>query len=263
MSNCYMEYNIPFFTKRLIIVTDIHNCHIEWHGITNEDRMKLFCDTMKDEYQRQRFDGIISLGDYSLDFWKWSIGGSYLWDEPVSRTAEFVDKYRSEMPTDFYMIPGNHEQYGHEDWERITGYPREYSIVWGEVVFVMLDTFGGELDPKENHDGSYTGINVELLKTVIERHHDKKIILCMHDLVPLNESEEARELILSERRIVCAFTGHTHKNNVQFLDEKWRFLPVVYCGDFSYTGGSPNKNWGYRMLELNPNGFSTTYVRVQ
>ena len=262
MGNCYREYNIPFFTKRLVIVTDIHNCHIEWHGTSNEDRMKLLCDTMNKAYDGQRFDGIISLGDYSLDFWKWNVGGSYLWDEPVSRTEEFVKKYRPEMPTEFFMIPGNHEQYGHDDWERITGYPREYSIVWGDTVLVMLDTFGGELDPDENHDGFYTGINVDLLKSVLERHPDKKVMLCMHDLVPLNESEEARELILSERRIVCAFTGHTHKNNVQFLDEKWRFLPVVYCGDFSYTGGSNAKNWGYRVLAFDGNAITTNYVRV-
>ena len=160
------------------------------------------------------------------------------------------------------MIPGNHEQYGNADWERITGYPREYSVVWGDTVFIMLDTFGGGLDPKENHDGVYTGINTELVKEVLNRHKDKKIVLCMHDLIPKYESEAARELVLTEPRIACAFTGHTHKNNVQLLDEAWHFLPIIYCGDFSYTGGSSEKNWGYRILELNEKGMSTTYVRV-
>ena len=257
------EFNLNFEKKRLVIVTDVHNCHLIWHEMPTEERMELLCRTMQNEYETGGYDAILSLGDYSLDHWRWQDGGSYLWDPPVSRTEEFVRLYRQKMPTDFYMIPGNHEQYGNETWEKITGYPREYSIVWGDTVFAMLDTFGGKLDPKENHDGAYTGINVSLVKEILKKHPDKRVVLCLHDLIPRYESEEARELILSERRIVCAFSGHTHKNNVQLLDEGWRFFPVIYCGDFSYNGGGDkSKNWGYRTVEFNDKGLSTTYVKV-
>ena len=262
MAKDFKEYSIDFNFERIVIVTDIHNCHLNWYNTPTEDRMELLCSSMKEECEKRPFDAILSLGDFSLDFWKYNVGGSYLWDPPISRTAEFVTEYRAKMPTEFFMIPGNHEQYGNETWEKITGYPREYSVVWGDTVFVMLDTFGGNLDPKENHDGAYTGINVDFVKSVLERHSEKRIVLCAHDIIPKYESDEARNLIASESRIACAFVGHTHKNNVQLLGADWRFFPLIYCGDFSYSDvRDKEKNWGYRTLEFNENGMSTLYVK--
>ncbi len=261
--NQYRVYTIPCDAKRLILVTDIHHCNSNWYGETSDARMALLCRSMQDEYARKAYDAILSLGDYSLDFWAWNEGGSYLWDPPVSNTEDFVKRYVPQMPTDFYMIPGNHEQYSEETWETITGMPREYVIVYGEYVFVMLDTFAGELDPIVNHDGCYTGINTALLSEVLKDHPDKKIVLCAHDLYVHKESEEARALILENPNIICAFTGHRHTDNTLILPDFWRCLPVFYCGDFSYHDGSrKDKNWGYRVLDLTHAALSTEYVRV-
>lgn len=262
MSNTYKEYKIDKKAGRILLVTDIHNCHIDWHETSTADRMNMLCKTLKAEYERNPYDAILSLGDYSLDFWKWDIGGSFLFDPPVSNTNAFVEKYVSEIPTDFFMIPGNHEQYGNERWKKITGRPREYVITYGDTVFVMLDTFAGNLDPSENHDGVYTGINVSLLSEILNNYSDKKVMLCAHDIIILKESDSARELIAGENRIICAFAGHTHRDNTLILPESWRRLPVFYCGDFSYNGGrNREKNWGYRVLDLSSESISTEYVR--
>jgi predicted phosphodiesterase len=259
----YKTYTIPAEAGRLILVTDIHCCHAAWYGVDNADRMELLCKTLQEEFEAKPYDAILSLGDYSLDFWAWEEGGSYLWDPPVSRTAEFVTTYVPRMPADFYMIPGNHEQYGDKTWQKITGFPREYVILYGEYVFVMLDTFAGELDPTVNHDGCYTGINVELLTAVLRDHPHKKVILCAHDLYIKRESEAARELILEHPNILCAFTGHTHRDNTVILPDAWRNLPLIYCGDFSYCDGSrKDKNWGYRTLSLMGGALSTEYLRA-
>lgn len=259
----YQTYTVSRRENRLLLVTDVHNCNIDWYGVTAEERLSLMCGCFTKHYERQPYDAILSLGDYSLDFWKWNEGGSYLWNPPVSRTEEFVRKFVPQMPTEFFMIPGNHEQYSHTDWQRIVGRPREYAIVYGDCVFAMLDTFSGNLDPTENHDGCYTCINVEFLSAVLRDHSDKRIILCAHDIIPTQESDEARELIASEPRIVCAFAGHIHRHNTVLLPESWRHLPVYYCGDFSYNGGGTgDKNWGYRLLELSGDTLSTEYIRV-
>ncbi len=259
----YKTYTVNREADRLLFVTDIHHCHGDWYGEKSSDRMELLCKSLREEHERKPYDAILSLGDYSLDFWAWSEGGSYLWDPPVSNTDAFVKTYVPQMPTDFYMIPGNHEQYGHEDWLKITGMPREYVIIYGDYVFVMLDTFAGELDPKVNHDGYYTGINTELLTQVLEDHPDKKIILCAHDLYIRRESEAARALILENKNILCALAGHTHRDNTLILPESWRCLPVFYCGDFSYNDSrQKEKNWGYRMLDFSHAAISTEYVRV-
>ena len=259
----YQTYTVNVEAKRLLFVTDIHNCHFDWCNTSNQKRMELLCKCLREEYKKQPYDAILSLGDYSLDFWAWREGGSFLWETPVSNTDGFVKKYVPQMPVDFYMIPGNHEQYGNEAWSKIVGKPREYVILYGEDVFVMLDTFAGHLDPKENHDGDYTGINTDLLSQVLKDHPDKRIFLCAHDLRVPQEGESSRDLIYENRRIICAFTGHTHRDNTLPLPESWRCLPLFYCGDFSYNGKSQEiKNWGYRILDLSGEALSTEYIRV-
>ena len=63
--------------------------------------------------------------------------------------------------------------------------------------------------------------------------------------------------------MICAFTGHTHRDNTLILSDSWRCLPVFYCGDFSYNSGrQQEKNWGYRILDLSGDAISTEYVRV-
>lgn len=260
----YREYCIEDTSNnRVVIITDIHNCHIDWHEMPNYDRMNLMCHILNEEYNKRPFDGLLSLGDYSLDFWKWDIGGSCLWDEPVSRTEDFVKRFVNKLPLKLFMIPGNHEQYGNDDWERITGFPREYVLTYGNYVFIMLDTFGGGLSPAENHDGVYTGINTELVSEVLKTHPDKKIILCAHDIIPAKESDDAREIICNNSRIICGFTGHTHRDNTVILPDDWRNMPVFYCGDFSYNQGhNHEKNWGYRVIDFTDGKFSTEYVRI-
>ena len=260
----YTEYIIENTkNSKVLIITDIHNCHKDFHEKPNELRMNVLCDELQAEYEREQYDLILCLGDYSLDFWAWDEGGSYLKNPPISYTEDFIKRFYLNFPVKAYMIPGNHEQYGETDWRRITGFPREFVVVYGEYVFVMLDTFAGELDPKEDSDGVYTGINTELVKKVLKKHPEKSIILCMHDLIPELESETAMMFIKREERILCAFAGHIHRDNTVLLPNSWRNLPVFYCGDFSYNAGRlKDINWGYRILNLDDNKFSTEYIRV-
>lgn len=257
----YHSERINCNAGRLILVTDVHYCQEAYHNLPAADRMSVLCRSLEREFGLKPYDGILSLGDYSMDHWR--MDGSYLWDPPVSNTEIFAKTYVPQMPADFYMIPGNHEQYGDAKWQEICGRPREYVLLYGAYVIVMLDTFAGELDPTENSDGCYTGINTRLLSRVLEDYPDKKIILCAHDIDPKQESEEARQLICNEKRILCAFAGHMHRDNAVLLPDGWRNLPVFYCGNFSwYWGYQKQKNWGYRILELSEDRFSTEYVRV-
>lgn len=248
----YTEYSIKRTeNNRIAIITDVHNCHIKWYDMENDVRMGYLTEQLNERFKTTPYDAILGLGDYSLDFWGWCEGGSYLWEKPISNTDDFVKRFCSQFPTKTYMIPGNHEQYGEEKWEKITGVKREFAVVYGDKVFAMCDTFAGDLDPKENSDGTYTGINVEFLKEVLKRHEDKKIYLCMHDLIIEKESEEARQLILENKRIVCAFAGHIHRSMTKILPAEWRNLPVVYCGGYGFNNGT---NWGFTLVDFNFEG---------
>ena len=127
----------------------------------------------------------------------------------------------------------------------------------------MADTFGGDLDPTVNADGTYTGVNTDALKNILNEYPDKKVILCVHDLYPTDESEELKKLIRENNRIICTFAGHIHKSITLILNDEWRNMPVFYCGDYSYCD-DPNKsiNWGFRTLQLD-DGFSTDYITTK
>ena len=88
----YKTYTVNMEAKRLIFVTDIHNCQFDWCNTSNRERMELLCKCLREAYERQPYDAILSLGDYSLDFWAWREGGSFLWKTPVSNTDDFGEK---------------------------------------------------------------------------------------------------------------------------------------------------------------------------
>ena len=262
MSNSVV-YSLNREHDRLIVITDVHHCHPVWHDTASGERMEILVKTLCDANEKAPADAILALGDYSLDFWAWNEGGSALWEKPVRNTETFVREYRSRFPLPCYMIPGNHEQYGPQAWAEITGNPREFALEYGDTLFLMADTFGGGLDPDHDHDGCYTGLNTAFITEMLEAYPEKQVILCAHDLIPEREGEEARKLIFENPRILCAFTGHTHRDNTRLLPAQWRSLPVFYSGDFSYHGGrGGEKNWGYRILELSEKGLSTEYIRV-
>lgn len=278
----YSEYIAENTEKgRVLIISDIHNCHKDWNGRKTKERMKLMCDALKKEYDKKPYDCILALGDYSLDFWKWDVGGSWLWNPPVSKTKEFMEEYCNTFPVKTYLIPGNHELYSNEQWCKITGFDREFYIVYKDYVFVMADTFAGDIDPKEHSDGIYSGINRELLKQALNSYPDKKIILFVHYFAPDRESEEVKKIIMAESRIKCIFAGHNHLSTTVFLDDTWRNIPVIFCGNFSYYPESEGEtknyfgkvftsfideadgHWGYRILELNAGNLCTDYVHIK
>ena len=238
------------------------------------------CDALHQEYKTKKYDCILCLGDYSLDFWNYEIGGSYLHTPPMSYTDKFMKTYYPNFPTECYMIPGNHEQYGAKKWKDITGFEREYCLIYGEYIFIMLDTFSVNLDPTENSDGVYSGVNAEFIQYISEKYQDKKIILFAHYFDPKKESKETQDLIIKNTNIQCIFVGHRHISTTVFLDETWRNFPVFFCGNFSYhrsatTDSSDyygdiffsianNKKieWGYRILDLQGGMLRTDYIHI-
>ena len=135
---------------RVLLASDIHNNNqLNWYGVSNEKRMEMFVSAVNAEHEKQPFDLILLLGDYSLDFWVH--GGSVL-NNGQSNTEDFVKNIASKFPADVpvFYLPGNHEQYGNKAWKKITGNDRFGTVVLGDNVFVMLDTFAGNLDPTGN-----------------------------------------------------------------------------------------------------------------
>ena len=247
---------------RVILTSDLHNCHITWNGMTNEERMADLVRCLEEAKRERSYDMTLCLGDVSLDFWAWNEGGSFLWDPPVSRTAEFMEKIAPVFPQPFCITPGNHEQYAPDDWLRITSQPRE-QIVWrDEAVFVLLDSFSGNLGPAENSDGTYRPVNCALIREALKGAGRRPVFLCSHWFDKDAESDEFRELLRAEERIAALFCGHDHFSYIPFTAEGHR--PILHTGHFSYSGDrDPCRCWrGWRELTVYDDGSWESVYRV-
>ncbi len=252
--------------RRYLIASDIHWCHLEWYGVSNEERMQRFVQHVKEEYEKEPFEALLLLGDYSLDHWKWNIKGCWL-SEGRSNTRLFCDRVlRSlkELGVPMAVIAGNHEQYGKRLWQALTsGFKREDALAVGDVLFILPDTFGADLDPTEHSDGTYCGTNVKFVRAQMEKHPDKKVVLCAHHFEPGRESEEFKTLVREDDRILCLFGGHVHRSKVVELGEEWGNKALLYTGNYSYNGGgqpATESMWGFRDLILTDDGLESRYI---
>lgn len=249
---------------RVMLASDIHNCHAGWYGMSNEERMADLIRCLEEAKKERDYDMTLCLGDVSLDFWAWNEGGSYLWDPPVSRTAEFMEKVKPAFPAPFCITPGNHEQYAPEDWLRITGQEREQTVVTDWAVFVLLDSFSGNLGPRENSDGTYRPVNVSRIREALDLPGDRPVFLLSHWFDFGAESGEFLALLRENPRIAALFCGHDHRSAVEFAPEEAGGRPVLHTGHYSYSGErDPYLAYrGWRELVVREDGSFTSFYRV-
>lgn len=265
---------------RVVLMSDLHDCHIDWYGVTNKDRLDRFIAQYTDYCRQNNVVHTFMLGDYALDFWGWNEGGCYV-NNGTSNTDHFVKNYVSAIPTPVSMIPGNHEQYSDADFVRFTGNHRRSSVTVGDYAFILLDSFGFDLDPKVHSDGTYSPVDVEWVKGEMAKYPGKKFFLCGHHFgvnidmatgdVQLRygrqfdhdeESDAFRKLVREDDRIIALFQGHTHYCAAYKLGEEYGCKYILQTGNYSYSGNKedPGKAfWGWRELILSPEGAVSRY----
>lgn len=222
---------------KFILTSDIHNCHREWFAHSNEERMSDFKKYLDIATSKNQYDASFVLGDVSLDFWVCHEGGSYLQEVSVSNTDKFMKDIAPHLPQPMYITPGNHEQYSHEDWQRFTGQKREQIIPFDGVVFVLCDSFSGNLGPDFHSDGTYLPINCDIIKEALEKYPDSIIFLGSHYFDFEKESEEFKALLEANKdRIKGLFMGHDHRTKVELTPEGAGQIPIMRTGNFSYSG---------------------------
>lgn len=250
-------------SKRIILASDIHLCHADWYGVKAEDRVQKFIDDLKTEYEKQPYEALLLLGDYSLDHWKWQIKGSYI-EKGISYTKRFVDEYLSQLndlPIEIRMIAGNHEQYGEKLYHELTGYHREDVYVTGDWLFILMDTYKGGLDPTENHDGVYTGADMAFIEKQMKAYPDKRVIICSHYVEPWRDAEQFKDL-LRQDRVICLFAGHTHKSEIWHMEEEYGLKKTLFTGQYGEMNSKvlTDSMWGFRELILNDSYIESNYI---
>ena len=249
---------------KVILASDLHYNCANYFGRPFDEGMELLIKDLACEYSVSPYEALLLLGDYSLDFWCYKNYGSYL-NLGISSTKLFVERYLDRLVpknVEVKMIAGNHEQYGEKLFNEITGYNRRDHIVIGNILFILTDTFGLDLDPDFNSDGTYSGANVNDIKKLMSKYQGKKVIICAHHFDMEKESQEFLDLIKNEKSIVCLFSGHEHKSHIKTTGEQNGNKPIVFTGHYSYSGEPNNVRClpGYRVLEFDDNGLTCKYV---
>ena len=112
--------------SRILIASDLHHCELVWYNVQTDDRMQRMIKAFNDEYEKEPYDMLLLLGDYSLDFWICPPFGAFL-NRGLCYTMKFMREVIPHLPkVPIYMIPGNHEQYGNANWKWITGCDRRH-----------------------------------------------------------------------------------------------------------------------------------------
>lgn len=243
--------------KRLLLLSDIHYCQEEYGGISREEKVERLLAQIDAEHKKEPFERILFLGDYSLDHWVWNVKGSWL-TEGKSYAKEFAERYCGRLPAPYYLLPGNHEQFGEELWEKFTGCKRSAIFPVGDYLLVLWDSYGANLDPTEHSDGTYTPIDVAAVRAQMDAHPNKKVLLCSHLFYPTFRKEEME--LITDPRVVCLFQGHTHYSGVLTLPKEYGSKKLIQTGSWASIGPGGNTAWGIRELILEPDRVATSYL---
>ena len=250
-------------TYRILIASDTHCTDLlEWYGLTNEDRMELWYDSVMAEHERQPFDLIIINGDISLD----THNGETCYTKGYSTSEIFMEDYVSELPKNVpvFVLAGNHETQYDEDWVDMTGNSRQCTAVVGNNTLIMLDSFEAAIGMA---DGPYTQANVAYIKEQMDAYPENNVYLVAHTF-PIDEgmgseSAEFRELLCDER-VIGLFGGHTHLNTLVQYNETCGNKIQAQTGNFSYTNGSYDTAfWGFRDLVITEDSAISSYIQVE
>ena len=243
--------------KRVLLLSDLHYCQEEYGGIPRDEKAKRIVDFIRSEHEKAPLSAILFLGDYSLDHWAWNTKGTWL-TEGKSYTKQFVETYLQDLPAPYFMLPGNHEQYGENLWQEITGFSRSGEMVVGDYLFILWDSFGANLDPAEHSDGTYTPMDAEKIRRTMDQYPGKRVILCSHYFLPTLDSAECA--LIRDERVVCLCMGHTHFSAVNIMSEDYGCKYVLQTGSWATTGPSGRFPWGAREIWLEDDCVSSAYL---
>lgn len=252
-------------STKIIFCSDVHLCHKVWYGKSSEERLEKMIEDLNRLYDEISYKKVVFLGDYSLDFWGCETFGSWI-GYGISNTENFVKQYLSRLKAPYYMLPGNHEQYGNEDWLRITGFNRKGCFEQGGYLFIACDNFVGLLDPEVHSDGIYTPTDLKYIQQKMKEYPDLPVVLCAHYFDTSKEPDEFFEFIKNEKRITLLVCGHDHIVKAENLGYRAGGVYLYHDGHYSYAGQNKNPAdimWGFCGAVLSDEGIDIRYIELQ
>lgn len=248
---------------RILLTSDIHCTDLEeWYGVSDEVRIQHWVDEILAEHERHPFDLILINGDISLDYH----AEKTPFDKGYSTSLVFVKMYLSQLPKDVPVLvtAGNHEQFPHETWEKITGCKRQCHAVLGNNTFIMLDNYCAALSKQYDSTDAYVPADMAYITSLMAQYPKNNVWLLSHYFDMEEESEAFRRLVKEDDRVKGLFMGHTHEHQLIPLGEAYGGKVIAQTGNFSYTmsGAANGGFWGFRDLIIDGNRAESRYIMV-
>ena len=231
-------------TYRILMSSDVHYGHV-YYGMDPDERMKEYVAFINAEHEKQPFDLMIFMGDYSLDHW---INGGTLINQGKSDTTTFINKWVSQLPdVPKFFLAGNHEQYGNEEWKAITGNDRSGTITLGNNTFVLLDAFAGDLNPTTHADGTYVKLDYAAVQAAVDANPGGNVWVMAHFIDHGAESGQFKLAISQNDEVRGMFMGHRHRRDIVYAGANYANKVIAQVGSFADTRDE-EKIWGIRDL---------------
>ena len=165
-------------------------------GFTQRQKIDKVTEAILAENEKSPLDAVLVLGDLSVD------------DHDFRNLPNFCRRFKEEcmdkLPCPAYAIPGNHDSYPDEMWTEMFGYSRQFTVKFGNIAFIMLDTFNS-IPAKTPSGAPFTPVDIEFLKKELASLTDEKIFLCAHHISEEKESEEFKKIVREDDRIIALF----------------------------------------------------------
>lgn len=200
---------------RIAVATDLHcgsDCggyyngvwqsSADFTGMTYQERMQLFVDSVNKENRVKPIDMLLITGDISVN------GEST--GDVIIYLKEFINDYACQLDMPVFFVRGNHDPYTNEDWKEVVGYDIEFSIETDDYYFICLDSYKVE---ESGEEVPYTGFDTESMnffKSEIQKAGNKKIFVCSHYFNENDGNEEFWREFYTNPNIIGRIEGHAH-----------------------------------------------------
>ena len=238
-------------------------------GKTQSEKIEKIYSDICAEHDRSPLTAVLVLGDLSVDDYGYR-------NLPHNYCKRFKNECMDRLPVRAYALPGNHDSYPAPLWQKVFGYGRQYSLEFGETVFIMADTFSDTPASKTDPAGGspHTKIDEAFLKDCLSRYKNRKIFLCAHHFdIEKTFTEEAKRVIKESTDTVCLFRGHTHVNSVTDMGAEFGNKKLIDIGGYGYCGMNVNGTWefniydpkwawGYQIVEIYDDRIRISHLRT-
>lgn len=224
---------------------------------------KVYTDIIR-ENERSALDAVLVLGDLSIDDYDFR-------NLPINYCEQFKSDCLDRLPCKYYVLPGNHDSYPNDIWNKIFGTDREFVTSVGDSVFIMLDTFNS-IPAKAASGSDVTVINESFLRDCLDSNSGKSIFICAHYIETQKTiTPEIRDIIKNNDDIVFLFRGHTHRGAIIDLGDDFGGKKLIDIGGYGYCGMKIDNRyefnifdrewaWGYQILEIYDDKIITYHV---